>query len=227
MGAPAPWPAAPPCMCCRKPTTLVIVARVSCCESLVSLSADCRALTSWSISDCWWLRRMISFSTAPAVCWGPASCPPFVGAWLGRVAPAPAAPAAGMPLTVAGWPGGANARLSGMCCASVMTGTCSSSSASAPPLDRARPEVPRLRWMRASSPWWPRRKWSCPKAHLCVSTFRNPYVFSWRMKLEKLLCLKFWGSTWLANASGLCTTKQSPAAFHEMMGSVSGSSTSA
>mmetsp|Transcript_378 Transcript_378/g.951 ORF Transcript_378/g.951 Transcript_378/m.951 type:complete len:211 (-) Transcript_378:9-641(-) len=91
---------------------------------------------------------------------------------------------------------------------------------------RLRDGAPRLRVMLGRRWGLPRTNDSCPKAHLSFSIFRKPYVLSCRMKLEKLLCLKFLGSTSDVNFSGLRTTKWSPDGDHEMMSSVSGSSTS-
>lgn len=53
----------------------------------------------------------------------------------------------------------------------------------------------------------------------------HTYVFSWRTKLEKLLCLKFLGRILLANSKGSHTTKLCPPAAHEIMESKAGSST--
>lgn len=62
-------------------------------------------------------------------------------------------------------------------------------------------------------------------AGLSWSNYIPTYVFSWRTKLEKLLCLKFLGRISLANSIGSHTTKLSPLEPHEMTESTAGSST--
>mmetsp|Transcript_65882 Transcript_65882/g.208512 ORF Transcript_65882/g.208512 Transcript_65882/m.208512 type:complete len:205 (-) Transcript_65882:514-1128(-) len=61
-----------------------------------------------------------------------------------------------------------------------------------PVLEGAEPAALR-RWIWRSRWGDPRMNPSLANSHLSGSTFRNPYVFSWRTKLEKLLCLKYRG----------------------------------
>ncbi len=51
-------------------------------------------------------------------------------------------------------------------------------------------------------------------------------MLSWRTKLEKLLCLKYFGSKSRANSAGRQTMKVDPSSFQEMSSSTPGSSTS-
>jgi hypothetical protein len=59
-----------------------------------------------------------------------------------------------------------------------------------------------LRWIRCSELLAPRLKSGWPKTQASGSTLLKPYVFSWRTNDEKLLCLKYSGSSCCANASG-------------------------
>jgi len=69
-------------------------------------------------------------------------------------------------------------------------------------------------------------KHSFANSHRSGSTFRNPYVFSCRTKLLKLLCLKCSGSKSRANSGGFHTTKVRPFEPHDTMSSVELSFTS-
>ncbi|BAT09055.1 Os09g0526650 [Oryza sativa Japonica Group] len=72
----------------------------------------------------------------------------------------------------------------------------------------------------------PRRKQSLANSHRSGTIFLNPYVLSWRTKLEKLLCLKYLGRRSRANSAGRHTTNVDPSSFHEITSSTAGSSTS-
>ena len=48
-------------------------------------------------------------------------------------------------------------------------------------------------------------------------------MFNYLTKLEKLLCLKYFGSTFSANSLALLTTKPEPFEFHMTVASFAGS----
>mmetsp|Transcript_3248 Transcript_3248/g.7639 ORF Transcript_3248/g.7639 Transcript_3248/m.7639 type:complete len:286 (+) Transcript_3248:1260-2117(+) len=82
-----------------------------------------------------------------------------------------------------------------------------------------------LRWISDSRCRWPRINWSFSNCWRSGLTFRKPYVLSWRTKLEKLLCLKFFGSRSRANSIGFHTVKLLPSSDQETISSVAGSLT--
>ena len=79
--------------------------------------------------------------------------------------------------------------------------------------------------MRASNCLLPRTKLSCRKHSLFLVSrdFTKLYILSYLTKLEKLLCLKYFGSTCSANSFELLTMKPVPVEFHMTFVSFAGS----